>query len=93
MLADRGVNVDHTTIFRWIQAHAGELEKRLQPHLRFCNGSWRVDETYIKVKDRWTYLYRAVDGCGQTIDFLLSARRDATVTNCAGGPGCGNAST
>jgi transposase-like protein len=77
MLADRGVEVDHTTIFRWIQAYAAALEKRLRPHLRSCNGSWRVDETYIKVKGRWTYLYRAVDGRGQTIDFLLSARRDA----------------
>ena len=77
MLADRGVAVDHTTISRWIPAYAGELEKRLRPHLRTCNGSWRVDETYIKVKGRWTYLYRAVDSRGQTIDFLLSARRDA----------------
>jgi len=76
MLADRGVEVDHTTIFRWIQAYAVELEKRLRPHLRLCNGSWRVDETYIKVKGRWMYLYRAVDSRGQTIDFLLSAKRD-----------------
>ena len=76
MLADRGVAVDHTTIFRWIQAYAAELEKRVRPHLCSCNGSWRVDETYIKVKRRWTYLYRAVDSRGQTIDFLLSAKRD-----------------
>jgi transposase, IS6 family len=77
MLADRGVEVDHTTIFRWIQAYAPELEKRIRPHLRPSNGSWRVDETYVKVKGRWTYLYRAVDSRGQTIDFLLSAKRDA----------------
>ena len=77
MLSDRGVAVDHTTIFRWIQAYATELEKRVRPHLRLSNGSWRVDETYIKVKGRWTYLYRAVDSHGQTIDFLLSAKRDA----------------
>jgi transposase, IS6 family len=77
MLSDRGVTVDHTTIFRWIQAYAVELEKRIRPHLRMSNGSWRVDEIYIKVKGRWTYLYRAVDKCGQTIDFLLSAKRDA----------------
>ncbi len=76
MLRDRGVEVDHTTIFRWLQAYAGELEKRIRPHLRMCNGSWRVDETYVRVKGRWTYLYRAVDSRGQTIDFLLSARRD-----------------
>ena len=76
MLQDRGVEVDHTTIFRWIQACALELEKRIRPHLRMSNGSWRVDETYVKVKGRWMYLYRAVDRHGQTIDFLLSARRD-----------------
>ena len=76
MLLDRGVEVDHTTIFRWIQAYAGELEKRIRPHLRTSNGSWRVDETYVRVKGRWTYLYRAVDSRGQTIDFLLSPRRD-----------------
>src|ERR1700677_944126 len=76
MVLDRGVEVDHTTIFRWIQAYATELEKRIRPHLRMSNGSWRVDETYIRVKGRWTYLYRAVDSRGHTIDFLLSARRD-----------------
>jgi IS6 family transposase len=76
MLLDRGVQVDHTTIFRWIQAYALELEKRIRPHLRLNNGSWRVDETYIRVKGRWTYLYRAVDSRGQTIDFLLAAKRD-----------------
>jgi transposase, IS6 family len=76
MLLDRGVTVDHSTIFRWIQAYAAELEKRIRPHLRLSNGSWRVDETYVRVKGRWTYLYRAVDSRGQTIDFLLSAKRD-----------------
>jgi hypothetical protein len=76
MLLDRGVEVVHTTIFRWIQAYAVELEKRIRPHLRMSNGSWRVDETYVKVKGRWMYLYRAVDSHGQTIDFLLSAKRD-----------------
>ena len=74
MLQDRAVAVDHTTIFR---PYAAQLEKRLRPHLGLTNESWRVDETYIKVKRRWTYLYRAVDKTGQTIDFLLSAKRDA----------------
>ena len=64
-------------LFRWIQAYAPELEKRIRPHLHRSNGSWRVDETYVKVKGRWTYLYRAVDSRGQTIDFLLSSKRDA----------------
>jgi transposase-like protein len=77
MLADRGVAVDHTTLCRWAQAYAPELDKRLRPHLRMTGGSWRVDETYVKVKGRWTYLYRAVDARGRTIDFLLSAKRDA----------------
>jgi transposase-like protein len=77
MLADRGVSVAHTTVFRWIQTYAPEFEKRLRPHLRPSNGSWRVDETHVRVKGRWTYLYRAVDSRGQTIDFLLSAKRDA----------------
>ncbi|KFG69423.1 IS6 family transposase [Microvirga sp. BSC39] len=78
MFADRGVKVDQTTLFRWIQAYAPELDKRVRPHLRMTNGSWRVDETYIRVKGKWVYLYRAVDAAGQTIDFLLSPKRDAT---------------
>src|SRR5918993_1019020 len=77
MLADRGIQVDHTTLFLWIQAYAPELDKRIRSHLRVTNGSWRVDETYIRVKGEWVYLYRAVDAAGQTIDFLLSVRRDA----------------
>jgi transposase, IS6 family len=77
MLSDGGVQVDHTTHFRWIQAYAPELDRRIRPHLRMTNGSWRVDETYIRVKGKWVYLYRAVDAVGQTIDFLLSVRRDA----------------
>jgi IS6 family transposase len=77
MLQDRGVEVDHTSLFRWIQAYAAELEKRIRLHLRLSNGSWRVDETYVRVKGRWMYLYRAVDSRGQTIDFLLSAKRNA----------------
>jgi transposase-like protein len=77
MLADRGASVDHSTICRWVLAYAPELQKRIRPQLRLSNGSWRVDETYIRVKGRWAYLHRAVDSRGQTIDFLLSAKRDA----------------
>jgi transposase, IS6 family len=77
MLADRGIQVDPTTLFRWIQAYAPELDKRIRPHLRKTNGSWRVDETYIRVKGNWVYLYRAIDAAGQTIDFLLSPKRNA----------------
>ncbi|WP_328702423.1 IS6 family transposase [Belnapia arida] len=77
MLADRGMEIAHTTIFRWVQTYAPEIEKRIRLHLRQSNSSRRVDETYVRVKGRWTYLYRAVDSRGQTIDFLLSAKRDA----------------
>jgi transposase-like protein len=77
MLSDRGVHVDHTTLFRWLQAYAPELDKRIRPHLRMTQGSWRVDETYIRVKGECVYLCRAVDAVGQTIDFLLSPKRDA----------------
>jgi len=57
MLSDRGIQVRPTTLFRWIQAYAPELDKRMRPHLRMTNGSWRVDETYIRVKGKWVYLY------------------------------------
>jgi transposase-like protein len=77
MMAERGLTVDHTTIYRWVQHYAPELEKRCRPHLKACNDSWRVDETYIKVKKVWTYLYRAVDSEGNTLEFLLSPTRDA----------------
>src|SRR5215204_5857656 len=71
MLLDRGVAVDHTTLFRWIQAYAPELQKRIRPLLRSCSGSWRVDETYVKLKRRGTHLERAVDSRGQTFGLLL----------------------
>jgi transposase, IS6 family len=76
MLADRGVAVDHTTMYRWVQRFAPELEQRVRRHLRPCRGPWYIDETYVRVGGQWRYLYRAVDGTGQTIDFLLSAKRD-----------------
>ena len=77
MMAERGIEVDHSTINRWVLKYALELDKRIRPHLRSTNDSWRVDETYIKVKGQWKYLYRAVDSEGNTLDFLLSAKRDA----------------
>ena len=77
MMLERGLHVDHTTIYRWVQHYAPELEKRSRPHLKASNDSWRVDETYIKIKKVWTYLYRAVDLQGNTLEFLLSPTRDA----------------
>src|SRR5208282_5472466 len=77
LLAERGLSVDHVTVWRWVQRYAPEMERRLRPRLRPTNDSWRVDETYIRVKGKWVYLYQAVDSSGATIDFLLSAKRDA----------------
>jgi len=66
MMQERGVEVDHSTINRWVLKYTPELDKRVRPHLRLTNDSWRVDETYIKVKGEWKYLYRAVDSDGNT---------------------------
>jgi transposase, IS6 family len=77
MMVERGLSVDHTTISRWVQRYAPELEKRCRSHLKVCNDSWKVDETSIKIKKVWFYLSRAVDSEGNTIEFLLSPMRDA----------------
>ena len=66
-MLERGLTVDHTTVYRWVQAYAPELDKRCRAHLLKTNDSWRVDETYIKVKGEWKYLYRAVDSQGNKI--------------------------
>jgi transposase, IS6 family len=77
LLRERGISVDHTTVFRWVQRYAPELDKRCRPQLKATNDSDRVDETYIKIKKHWYYLYRAVDSTGATLDFMLSSTRDA----------------
>jgi transposase-like protein len=77
LVAERVIDVDASCIWRWVQAYAAELNKRCRPHLKPTNKSYRIDETYVKVKGEDKYLYRAVDSTGQTIDFLLTARRDA----------------
>ncbi len=77
MMLERGLQVDYTTIYRWVQRYAPELDKRCRPHLKAYNDSWKVDETYVKIKKTWTYLYRAVDSEGNTLEFLLSPTRDA----------------
>lgn len=77
MMQERGLAVDHSTICRWVLRYAPDLDRRCRPHLKPTTDSWRVDETYIRVKGQWKYLYRAVDSQGNTLDFLLRARRNA----------------
>ncbi|MGG0516459.1 IS6 family transposase [Bacillus pseudomycoides] len=76
MMEERGLSIAHTTIMRWVHQYGPELDERVRRHLKTTNDSWRVDETYVKVKGQWMYLYRAVDSEGNTIDFYLSESRD-----------------
>ncbi|MFM0515595.1 IS6 family transposase, partial [Paraburkholderia sp. RL17-373-BIF-A] len=76
MIAERGFEVDHSTIHRWVIKLVPLFEKTFRKHKRPVGKSWRMDETYIKVKGEWKYLYRAVDKEGKTVDFLLRAHRD-----------------
>jgi transposase-like protein len=78
MMAERGLSIDHVTIWRWVQRYAPVLNQRIRRELRRPNRSWRVDETYVKVAGNWAYLYRAIDSTGETIDFMLSPKRDLT---------------
>ena len=77
MMAERGVVVDHTTIWRWIQRYAPQLEKEVRWYQGHTGGSWRVDETCILVNGEWKWLFRAVDKQGRTVNFLLTHRRNA----------------
>jgi hypothetical protein len=76
MMQERGVNMDASTIFRWVQCYAPELEKRVRWYQGYRSGSWRVDETYIRVGGQWNYLFWAVDKRGELINFMLLDRRD-----------------
>jgi transposase, IS6 family len=78
MTTERGLAISPSCVWRWVQIYGPELDKRCRRHLKPTNKSWRLDETYIKVKGQERFLYRAVDSTGQTIDFLLTAKRDAT---------------
>ena len=75
MMLERGIKVTHTTIMRWVHQYSPILEQRIRKHIRMTNDSWRMDETYIKIKGKNAYLYRAVDSKGNTIDFYVSERR------------------
>jgi len=76
LMRERGVPVDHATVNRWVIKYSPPLEEAFHCRKRPVWGSWRMDETYLKVKGEWRYLYRAVDKTGQTIDFLLTEQRD-----------------
>ena len=76
MIAEHGIEVDHSTVHRWVIKRVPLFEKSVRRHRRPVGVSWRMDETYIKVKGQWKYLYRAVDKDGATVDFLFRARRD-----------------
>lgn len=77
MLAERGVSVDRSSVYRWVKKFGPELTKRTEKHLRRTSVDWHVDEPYIRVGGRWRYLWRAIDANGQMVDFRLTARRDA----------------
>jgi IS6 family transposase len=75
MMRERGLSVDHVTVFRWVQRYAPEINWRMRQHLKTSGASYRLDETYVKVGKEWKYLYRAIDSTGNTIEFMLSAKR------------------
>lgn len=76
MMRERRLDVDHSTVFRWVRRYAPEINKHVRPYLKMSDTSYRTDETYIKAAKQCRYLYRAVDKQGQTIEFMLSAKRN-----------------
>ena len=86
-MAERNLSVDHVTIWRWVQKYAPILNQRTRRQMRNPNRSWRVDETYVKVAGRWACLYRAVDSAGETIEFILSPKRDLIAAKLVTHPG------
>jgi transposase-like protein len=78
LLTERGVEVDHVSVYRWVERFTPLLAEAARPCRHLVGNRWYVDETYVKVAGRWRYVYRAIDQFGQVIDVLVSARRDAT---------------
>jgi putative transposase len=76
MMEEHGVEVDHTTLNRWVQKYVPLLDREFRTRKHLVGHGWRMDETYVRVKGSWKYLYRAVDKAGATVDFLLTAKRD-----------------
>ena len=76
LMAERGLSVDHTTIWRWTQTYAPEVQRRLRGQLKPKGSTWHMDETFVRIAGRWRYLFRDVDSGGQTVDFYLSETRD-----------------
>src|SRR5689334_5479743 len=76
LMAERGLTVDHTTIWRWVQTYGPELYRRLQGQVKRKSSTWHMDETFVRIAGKWMYLFRAVDSQGQTVDFYLSQTRD-----------------
>ena len=82
IMAERGIKVSHTTIMSWIHQYGPELDKKTRKKLKPTGESWKEDETYIKIKGKWEYLYLAVDEQGNTLDFYLSPYRDQLYQSC-----------
>jgi transposase, IS6 family len=82
LMAERGLAVDHTTIWRWIQRYRPEVHRRLRGQVKRKLSTWHMDETFVRIAGRWEYLFRAVDGQGQTVDFYLSETRDRKAAKC-----------
>jgi transposase-like protein len=76
LMAERGLAVDHTSIWRWVQAYAPEVYRRLRGEIKRKSPTWHMDETFVRIAGKWMYLFRAVDSYGQTVDFYLSETRD-----------------
>jgi len=76
LMAERGLAVDHTSIWRWVQTYGPEVNRRLHGSVKPKSSTWHMDETFVHIAGKWMYLFRAVDGHGQTVDFYLSETRD-----------------